>query len=62
MKEKKTKVMTLRLTPTTKAVIDREAEKREWTPSKMAEKVLSAWAEGLLEQEEQDKQVPEQKQ
>lgn len=45
MREKKTEVITIRLTSKTKATIEREAEKREWTPSKMAEKVLSTWAE-----------------
>ena len=46
MKEraKKTAVMTIRMTAETKSVIDREAERRDWTPSKMAEKILSAWA------------------
>ncbi|MBR3860820.1 MAG: hypothetical protein IKM84_02920 [Oscillospiraceae bacterium] len=45
MKEKKTAVMTIRMTAKTKETIEREAEKREWSPSKMAEKILSAWAE-----------------
>ena len=45
MKEKKTEVITIRIPPKTKSVIDREAKKREWTASKMAEKVLSTWAE-----------------
>ena len=45
VREKKTEVITIRLTSKTKATIEREAEKREWTPSKMAEKVLSTWAE-----------------
>ena len=45
MREKKTEVMTIRLTSKTKSTIEREAEKREWTPSKMAEKILSTWAE-----------------
>ena len=50
-KAKKTAVMTIRMTAETKRVIDREAERREWTPSKMAEKILSAWA---MEQSEQE--------
>ena len=41
VREKKTEVMTIRVTSKTKSAIEREAEKREWTPSKMAEKVLS---------------------
>lgn len=44
MKEKKTAVITVRIPPSTKAVIDSEAEQREWTPSKVAEKVLTEWA------------------
>ncbi len=43
-KAKKTAVMTIRMTAETKCAIDREAERREWTPSKMAEKILSMWA------------------
>ena len=43
-KAKKTAVMTIRMTAETKRAIDREAERRDWTPSKMAEKILSAWA------------------
>ena len=34
MREKKTEVMTIRVTSKTKSTIEREAEKREWTPSK----------------------------
>ncbi len=45
MKEKKTEVITIRVPPKTRRAIEQEAESREWTPSKMAEKILSAWAE-----------------
>ncbi len=45
MKEKKTEVITIRIPPKTKRAIEQEAERREWTPSKMAEKILSTWAE-----------------
>ena len=45
MKEKKTEVITVRVPPKTRAAIDREAQKREWTTSKMVEKILSSWAE-----------------
>ena len=45
MKEKKTEVITVRIPPKTKEALEKEAAKREWTTSKMAEKVLSAWAE-----------------
>lgn len=44
MKEKKTSVITVRIPPSTKEAIDAEAERREWTPSKMAEKILTEWA------------------
>ena len=43
MREKKTEVITVRITPNTRKAIEREAEKREWTPSKMAEKILTSW-------------------
>ena len=49
MKEKKTEVITVRIPPKTKAALEQEAQRREWTVSKMAEKVLTQWAE---EQEE----------
>ncbi|MBR2583497.1 MAG: hypothetical protein IKD61_08900 [Oscillospiraceae bacterium] len=45
MKEKKTEVVTVRIPPKTKAVIEKEAQSREWTTSKMVEKILTAWAE-----------------
>lgn len=45
MKEKKTEVLTVRITSTTKRTLEQAAESREWTLSKMAEKILSAWAE-----------------
>lgn len=45
MKEKKTEVITIRIPPKTKAAIEEEAKRREWTPSKMAEKILSTWVE-----------------
>ena len=51
MKEKKTVVMTIRTTTATKQAIEREAERHDWTPSKTAEKILSAWA---AQQSEQD--------
>ena len=44
MKEKKTAVITVRIPPSTKAVIDAETERKEWTTSKMAEKILTEWA------------------
>lgn len=45
MKEKKTEVITVRIPPKTKAALEQEAQIREWTTSKMAEKILSQWAE-----------------
>ena len=45
MKEKKTEVLTIRIPASTKDAIQREAEKREWSISKMAEKILSVWAQ-----------------
>jgi len=45
MKEKKSEVITVRVTPTTKRKIEAEAEKREWSASKLAEKILSSWVE-----------------
>ena len=50
-KEKKVAVMTIRMTPGTKQAIEREAERHDWTPSKMAEKILSAWAEQQAQRE-----------
>ena len=45
MKEKKTEVITVRIPPRTKAALEAEAQRREWTTSKMAEKILTSWAE-----------------
>ena len=44
MNEKKTEVITIRIPSRTKETIVQEAEKREWSPSKMAEKILTKWA------------------
>ena len=54
MKDKKTEVMTIRLTQATKAAIVKEAEKREWAPSKMAEKILTTWAEQQQAEENEE--------
>jgi hypothetical protein len=45
MKEKKTEVMTIRVSSTTKQAIEAEAARREWSASKMADKILTAWVE-----------------
>ena len=50
MKEKKTEVITIRIPPKTKTALEKEAQNREWTTSKMAEKVLSAWAEQQIQE------------
>lgn len=52
MKEKKTEVITIRTTSRTRKALEKAAEEREWTTSKMAEKILSAWAE-----QEENKEV-----
>ena len=52
MKDKKTEVMTIRIPKKTKEEIVAEAEKREWSPSKMAEKVLTSWAEEVTSKNE----------
>lgn len=45
MKEKKTAVMTIRVASSTKEAIEKEAARREWSPSKMADKILTTWVE-----------------
>ena len=45
MKEKKTEVITIRTTARIRKALEKAAEEREWTTSKMAEKILSTWAE-----------------
>ena len=50
MREKKTEVLTIRVTAKTKQTILQEAKKREWTASKMAEKILTSWAESNSEE------------
>ena len=54
MKEKKTAVITVRIPPRTKEAIDAEAAVREWTPSKMAEKILTNWANEQEKTEESE--------
>lgn len=50
MKEKKTAVMTVRIPPSTKEIIESEASKHDWTPSKLAEKILTDWAQRVTTQ------------
>ncbi len=45
MQSKKTEVLTIRITPETMQALQSEADKREWSKSKMAEKIISNWAE-----------------
>lgn len=45
MKEKKTEVMTIRVSSSTKQAIEAAAARRDWSPSKMADKILTAWVE-----------------
>ena len=52
LREKKTEVLTIRVTAGTKNAIAREAEKREWSTSKMAEKILTIWAESQASEAE----------
>lgn len=52
MKEKKTEVITVRIPPKTKTALEKEARDREWTTSKVAEKILSAWAEQQMPADE----------
>lgn len=49
--EKKTESLTVKLTPTTKAAIEKEAKEHDWTLSKTAEKILTAWANEQKEEE-----------
>ena len=51
MSEKKTAVITVRIPPSTRDAIAREAEKNDWSASKMAEKILTAWAKQQSEPE-----------
>lgn len=56
-REKKTKVMTIRMTERTKEAIDREAARHDWTASKTAEKILTAWAERQEHTELQEQNI-----
>lgn len=43
MSEKRTEQIAVRITPETKKSLAEEAEKLEWTVSKLAERILSDW-------------------
>ena len=51
MKEKKTAVITLRTTETTRKKLEIEAEERGWTISQLAEKILTSYTEQKKEEE-----------
>ena len=42
-KEKRTAQIAVRITPETKEILAQEAEKLDWTVSKLAERILSEW-------------------
>ena len=43
MNEKRTEQIAVRITPETKKSLSEEAEKLEWTVSKLAERILNDW-------------------
>ena len=45
MKEKKTEVITMRTTPTVKQRLAEEAEKRGWSISQLAERIVATYTE-----------------
>lgn len=45
MKEKKTEVITMRTTPTVKQRLADEAEKRGWSVSQLAERIIATYTE-----------------
>ncbi len=47
--DKKTEVITIRTSRKTKTALEMEAKEKEWTISKLAEKILSEWAKEKLE-------------
>ena len=56
MKEKKSAVLTIRLSETTKRKLEDEAEERGWSPSKLAEKILSEYID---EDEKREREIEE---
>lgn len=45
-KSKKTDYITVRLMPETKEILQKEAEKLDWSISKLSERILREWTEG----------------
>lgn len=43
MSEKRTEQIAVRITSETKRILQEEAQKLEWTTSKLAERILSDW-------------------
>lgn len=43
--EKKTEQIGIRITPSTREILEKEAKKLDWTLSKLAEKILSEWTQ-----------------
>lgn len=54
MKDKKTEIITLRTTEHTKKKLEEEAQKRGWSLSQLAEKILTTYTEDI---ENQSKQI-----
>lgn len=46
MPEKRTEQIAVRITPDTKRILQTEAQKLDWTVSKLAERILREWTEG----------------
>ena len=57
----KTEVLTIRIAKSTKMIVAQEAEKREWSTSKTAEKILTAWAQEQVNGTRNDGAVAKQK-
>lgn len=49
MAEKRTEQIAVRITPETKKILQNEAERLDWTISKLAERILREWTEGAKE-------------
>lgn len=46
MADKRTEQIAIRITSETKEILRREAQKYDWTISKLAERILRKWTEG----------------
>lgn len=45
MGSKRTEQIAVRITPETKKILQEEAKKLDWSPSKLVEKILVSWTE-----------------